>query len=51
MAEVTFDQLLKEQKSTTKSLDSLGETLRKQLRGDEKSDDQRGKLGISTEAI
>ena len=44
MAEVTFDQLLKEQKNTTKSLDRLGETLRKQLMGDEKSDEQRGKF-------
>jgi len=50
MADITFDQLLDEQKKTTSSLNRLGKTLRQQLLGDESQEKDQSRVDAGNKA-
>ena len=50
MADITFDQLLDEQKKTTSSLNRLGKTLRQQLLGDKSQEKDQSRVDAGNKA-
>ena len=50
MADITFDQLVDEQKKTTSSLNRLGKTLRQQLLGDKSQEKDQSRVDAGNKA-